>query len=81
VPDREATSRTPPHALTGSPLTRRSAATLIRSTISNGAKAPVVRPPLVNHDDINMWPATSHWQATVTELAIADVTTAVVLIT
>jgi Domain of unknown function (DUF3841) len=31
--------------------------------------------------DINMWPATSHWQATVTELAIADVTTAVVLTT
>jgi hypothetical protein len=27
-----------------------------------------------------MWPATAHWQATVTELAITDVTTAVMLV-
>jgi hypothetical protein len=31
--------------------------------------------------DITMWPATSHWQATVTELGLTDVTTAVVLAT
>ena len=49
-PDCDATSRTSTHALTGSPLSRRSAATLIRSAISTSARAPAVRPPLVNHD-------------------------------